>query len=78
MTIADSSETSRSEYIKVGIFTSRKDMETFVTRLKAESGISYTVTIYPADATDVNVPPDHSWSGGKSYTVVAQGTVVRG
>ncbi len=76
MTIADSNESPRSEYMKVGVFASRKELEEFVAELAAESGLSYAVTIYPADATDAKIPENQSWSGGKSYMVVAQGTVV--
>lgn len=76
MTVANSSETSRSEYIKVGVFTNRKEMEEFTTRLEAERGIEYVVSIYPADTTDAEIPVHQHWSDGESYTVVAQGTII--
>lgn len=76
MTVANSNETSRSEYVKVEVFTNRKEMEEFITRLEAESGIEYVVSIYPADTTDVKIPVHQHWSDGESYTVVAQGTTI--
>ena len=74
MTVVNSNELPTSEYVKAGVFASRRDMEEFVARCEAESGISYVVTIYPARATDAVIPGDKSWSGGESFTVVASGT----
>lgn len=76
MTIAHYNVTPRSKYVKVEVFASPKEMEEFRARLEAESGVSYDVTVYPADATDAKIPENQSWAGGDSYTVVAQGTVV--
>ena len=75
MTISDSSELPRSEYVKLGVFASRVEMEAFVARLEAENGISYEVTVYPGDATDARIPGNQNWAGGQSYTVIARGTL---
>jgi len=76
MAIADFNEARSSKCIEVEIFTSRAEMEEFVTRLKADSGIAYAVTVYPAEVTDAKIPVNQFWSGGESYTVVAQETKV--
>jgi hypothetical protein len=78
MTISASNELPGSQYVKLGVFASRADMEAFVVRLQAEGDISYDVTVYPADAMDATIPVNQSWAGGSSYAVVARGKVTGG
>lgn len=72
MTVAQQEEEARSPYIKVAVFATRAEMEAYIaSELEGDSGISYSVTVYPADATDVKIPEDEVWVGAESYTVIA-------
>lgn len=76
MTVSNSNELPVCTFVKVGLFPSREEMETYVARLVAESGISYEVTVYPANAMDVRMPGNQGWTGSQSFAVVARGTIV--